>query len=770
MTGIVFQVETSRILALLATEIYDSPLALLRENVQNAYDAVRMRFAEDGKLTDGGRIEVLLEGPILTILDNGIGMDETGLRENYWKAGSSGKRSDAAKRAGVVGTFGIGAMANFGVCDELTIETNSVENGSSFLRSFARREELQIGADCIQLKTIDGLKPQGTTVTAHLDPANQISVAQAEEYLLPYVGSLKVPVFLNGKLISQKTVGERLEMGTRPFAVLETRNGSSGQFECSVSTSVDANGQLLVVVGDVVFGGQRIDGELHLLQGGGQLMGLRSDFGLAPIPVGGAYEFGGLANLAFLQPTAGREAVSRESIQAVSDLVSIAERLASESLAKNALADRNNAFLQWTVSHGRADLMTQVLISVLPMREDVKLGQVRELAAGKKILYYTGSDSQILSTFSSEESLLAHVSQSNPRRQAQINYLTTILQIASVPTSAQVTKIYRGPELGIREASVLVRTASILREDYLISDVDVVFADISHGVIVLPTMENGRLTVHISRSSAVIPPLLEFYNGAYELFSQFMKDFVRVQVYPRVQQYVPSSTRDGVEALKKVLQRNRELYSYEETDQGTLEGILGEYLSGASTFGQVLQEAVARAKPQTQNVTADQVGSVESAIPGIEQSPVAVQQSDGSEFGPSPPILRDGTPTDMKILVASGKYPVLNEFQMFLGLSDRLMRTETDFFLAAHTTRVLWGGHRVVYIFTEATGRLSLYYDIELKQQIEHAKAGGGMFRTTTLITKNRIFIPVPEALQEEFRVATGSKRFYVRYDILSSE
>ena len=39
--GIIFKVETTRVLEILAREIYDSPLALLRENLQNAYDAVQ---------------------------------------------------------------------------------------------------------------------------------------------------------------------------------------------------------------------------------------------------------------------------------------------------------------------------------------------------------------------------------------------------------------------------------------------------------------------------------------------------------------------------------------------------------------------------------------------------------------------------------------------------------------------------------------------------------------------------------------------------------
>ena len=67
--GIVFQVETTRILQILASEIYDSPLALLRENLQNAYDAVRMRFASSGELKDGGRIDIYVSDQELSITD-----------------------------------------------------------------------------------------------------------------------------------------------------------------------------------------------------------------------------------------------------------------------------------------------------------------------------------------------------------------------------------------------------------------------------------------------------------------------------------------------------------------------------------------------------------------------------------------------------------------------------------------------------------------------------------------------------------------------------
>lgn len=43
------------------------------------------------------------------------------------------------------------------------------------------------------------------------------------------------------------------------------------------------------------------------------------------------------------------------------------------------------------------------------------------------------------------------------------------------------------------------------------------------------------------------------------------------------------------------------------------------------------------------------------------------------------------------------------------------------------------------------------------------------MFPTTTLITKDRIFVPVPLILQPEFQVATGPREFFVRFDLLTN-
>jgi len=771
-SGIVFNVETKRVLEILAREIYDSPLALLRENLQNAYDAVRMRFAKSGTLEDGGRIDIRVENGVISVTDNGIGMNEEGLRENFWKAGSSGKHSESARKAGVVGTFGIGAMANFGVCTRLTVETKT-EGSEGYLCSIADRDSLKIAEQCITLEHIATEREVGTTVIAVLDNKNPISPEKALQYLKPYVGLLPVPVYLNGSLISCNSLESRLPIAGRTFVSLGVNVLNDDLFKASFEVRVDPNGQVLIFVTAITFGGNLTEGSLALLQSGGQLMGLRSNFGLAPIPSIGNYQFGGFANLSFLQPTAGREALSRESIDYVTRLIGLAERAASELLATTQWADKNNAFLQWIISHSRYDLAEKVSIHVLPEDIDIPLSEIKSYVGTRTVHYYTGNDRQILTMFSNEGTYLLQVAQSKPRRTIHLHYTTNILHIPEVPNHARVTYVYDRSEITTEEAAVLIWTASILREDYLIPNVEPIFANISHGVTFLPEKNGDQLKIFISKSSSLLPPLLECYNKAYELFTQFMKDFIRVQLYQTIQQFVPSSTRDGVDALRKILQRNRELYHYEPTEQGDLEGIFGDFLLGNIKFSEALQRRTAsfNARPQAQRVSHDQVGTIEAVVLGIAESPVKPQEKQDYEYEARPPIIRDSVLSDMKILTTTEKYPLLNNFTMLLGLSDRLMRSpHVEFFRTPHTTRILWAGHRIIYIFTEVTGRLNLYYEIELRNPINNTDASSGTFPTTTLITKKRIFIPIPDVLTDEFRITAGSKEFYVRFDVLSSD
>ena len=98
-----------------------------------------MRQARGQKFTPS--IELSVTAVDITVADNGIGMTPEEIEENYWYAGRSGKNTAEAREAGVVGTFGIGAMANFGIADELIVESESAVDGTR-TRSSVRKADL----------------------------------------------------------------------------------------------------------------------------------------------------------------------------------------------------------------------------------------------------------------------------------------------------------------------------------------------------------------------------------------------------------------------------------------------------------------------------------------------------------------------------------------------------------------------------------------------------------------------------------------------------
>lgn len=760
---IVFEVETSRVLELLSKEIYDSPLALLRENVQNAYDATLMRCTHEGTDVRAAEIRITLGPDHLVIEDDGIGMTEEVLRNNFWKAGSSGKRTELARKSGVIGTFGIGAMANFGVCSKLCVETRSVESDTTIV-SVAEKAKLSFSQECIELDRVKDDRKPGTTLTVDLDPDSRMDERRAAGYLESYVAYLPVKVFLNGKPISQKDYGERVFRG---FRRLGEKAGSHNGCEGRVHVWLDSNGQVAARVTDVKLQGNPIKGDLMLGQGSGQLMGLRNYFGLAPIPVSGNYQLGGFANLSILQPTAGREALSRDSIVHVHNLVTMTENVVTELIANTDAADKNNAFLQHILCGNRLDLAGRVSITVQPDDVAVPLGQVAAFCKGTKSHYYTGNDGSIIRSFSGPDLRLLLVSQSNPRRKLQLCYIQQKLEVPEVPDKTTVLKVYAANELLREEAAFLARVLATLSDDYLLAGVTVEFADISHSVPIKFEKQSNTLRLWIARDSSSVKPVIASYYTAYEVFGGFVKDYVRNHVYPQITKYVPSSTREGVDALARVLQRNRELYRYEESELGDLEPLLGEYLAGEITLAQVLSVAKSAGRPSTQTVRKDQVGPLEDAIPDMAASPEDPQAGVNQQFEAAPSIMREDLVSPLKILRTSNKHAQLNSFEMFLGLSDKMVKREGDFFRYPHTTNIIWAGHRIIYIFTEASDRITLYYDIELREPLEEKAASGGMFPTTTLVLKNRIYVPVPKTLEPAFQLVDGVKEFFVRFDAI---
>lgn len=765
MSQIPFLVETARILEILSKQIYDSPYAMVRENVQNAYDAILMRARRENRPPSEFAIEITASAEHIEIQDNGIGMSEIVLRENFWRAGSSGKNNPEARDAGVIGTFGIGAMANFGVCERLQVDTREVGT-SGGIRTSARKSQLSIGENCIELERVDAGIEVGTRLRADIGASTRVDVTSLRNYIYPFVRFLNVPVRLNNELLSQRD--PRQETGIGPnWRLIERRALRIGRYAFDASVLTEGN-LLAVIVENLAIDDVPSRGGLWLRHQVGQIMGLRSRFGLAPVPMPSLYQFGGFADLPFLLPTAGREALTRESIQEAAQLMPMIETAVTDIIRDTELADNLPAFQQQLVQSGQTAWGGRVSVQLSPGDRRVELRELPQESQGAPLLWYTGTDPETIATFSNEDRPLIRISQSNPRRELQIRYLRDLLQWESVPDTATILETYERTQLSWNEVVLMLAIGRVLKTDYLIDDVQIDWVKISHGVPMLAQLSGERVVLKLARTWSALQALLKVIENSPDLVDGLTKDLVRVHIYDRIKSFVPSSQRAGLDALQKTLARRRELYRLEVDDKGDLEPLLAEYLAGRTDFQQVLTAAASASAGQTQRVGRDNVGTVENVLVDVVHTPVqpsAVQPIAVPIAGS--PILRTDMNVRERLLITEREIPQLNNHRIFLALSDKVFQLESEFFTWPHSTQVAWAGRRIVFLFGLSHAAQSLYYDIELRGSRSAGDAGGTAMATTTIVTRNRVFVPVPLQLAECFRVSDSAVEFYVRFDLL---
>ena len=133
-----FKAESKRLLDLMINSIYTHKEIFLREIISNASDAIDklcyLSLTDDkvGIKRDEFAIRLVLdkEKRLLTVSDNGIGMDREDLENNLGVIASSGSLKfrqemdgDAGADTDIIGQFGVGFYSAFMVADEITVIT-----------------------------------------------------------------------------------------------------------------------------------------------------------------------------------------------------------------------------------------------------------------------------------------------------------------------------------------------------------------------------------------------------------------------------------------------------------------------------------------------------------------------------------------------------------------------------------------------------------------------------------------------------------------------
>ena len=327
-------IEFEAVLQLLSKQIYETPLAFIRENVQNAVDAIRIQAHRENIEPRDSRysIDVKVEGRNITVCDNGIGMTASDLEDSFWTIGASGKRTAEALAAGCVGTFGIGGYANFGVCETLEVisQTEESEYGTLTRLTKADIEAAGTAGPQVRVEKSQLAQPRGTVVIGQLREDSNLS--ELRRYLVDFVRFVPVAVYFNNERISQAefaTAEDRENYTEISRGVQEWHHE-----ELSISGRLfeDRGHSLIISLENLRISGDSINLRGLIRFENGAISVFKHGFKLCGVSFGTTIGVSGRLDCDRFAPTAGRDSLDSNTYSLLSRIVSALERLAIETV------------------------------------------------------------------------------------------------------------------------------------------------------------------------------------------------------------------------------------------------------------------------------------------------------------------------------------------------------------------------------------------------------------------------------------------------------
>ncbi len=200
-----FQTEVNQLLQLIIHSLYSHPEIFLRELVSNASDALDklkyLTLTEEPyrSLAFDPRIDLELneETKILSISDNGIGMNDEDLADHLGTIARSGTKNflaslsgDAKRDSNLIGQFGVGFYSAFMVADRVEVVSRKAGEERAW-------RWISDGKSGFEIETAERTQ-QGTTVTLHLneDGKDYANSWKIREVIKKYSNHIAFPIYL----------------------------------------------------------------------------------------------------------------------------------------------------------------------------------------------------------------------------------------------------------------------------------------------------------------------------------------------------------------------------------------------------------------------------------------------------------------------------------------------------------------------------------------------------------------------------------------------
>lgn len=723
-------IDFESVLRAISKQIYETPHAFIRENVQNAVDAVRIQALRDSRSTNDERykIDITIDGQTAKVHDNGIGMSEADLQNFFWTIGASGKRGEEAHAAGCVGMFGIGGFANFGVCDTLKV-TSQTENAPTGTLTRLSTEDIQASGAAIPSVTVtpsDAAAPRGTVVVGQMREAPNVD--DLKNYLRDFVRYVPITVTFNGETISQQRFSDVDDRDNLSQITTDMTIWRHGEIAVTGQLYEDRGHTLVAAIEGLILDDKPIELKGQLRFENGPIDVLKRGFKLCATQIPSTIGISGRLDCDRFVPTAGRDSLDSATTSLLGKITALLETIAIDAVLESPerIAQHTRIF-RLIVKRGLIDKLDNVFVRLADGSENALKDIKRMAKDGQLSVFFGTTQKQALNQIMQARGhIVVLLSSDGHRRQAEKAYLEKFCGAKPFDGMIDCTEVYE--TLSRFERVFLSELELNISKSYEIRNYRLIAGKLTEDIPAFVKEHSGNkpIDIFVDVRHAEVAKLegLGYSQLLYSLVATFCREYLG----PSLKKWSPRFFGDGALNLELFAKRRSELWVLLKDDIG-----------------------VVRKGGQRQVVTQQdvQVVRVRGDLPQTEPS----QPSEA----PKPRLLRiidEDHTTDLE-----GYY---------IRLPETAFKAYGDLLPECDSHGVVWVGNKVTFV---ASDDVSAQFQYEIRLDEIVAADVDGTLRPEGVLELDRplqeiydgVYFPIPATL-EKFIVPVGNEE--IRLDL----
>jgi molecular chaperone HtpG len=721
-------IDFENVLRAISKQIYETPLAFIRENVQNAVDAIRIQAHREE--TEPGderyRIDITVEGKKIIVRDNGTGMSASDLENFFWTIGASGKRTQEAFIAGCVGMFGIGGFANFGVCDTLEVisQTGDASHGTLTLLSESDIRAAGAAIPSVRVENSNNAAPRGTIVVGHLRKTPNVS--ELRSYLQDFVRFVPTAIYFDEQKVSQAKFSDIEDRENLTEITSCTEEWRDGDLLITGRLYEDRGHTLIALIESLTIGNELVKLFGYVRFENGPIDVFKRGFKLCATHIGSTIGVSGRLDCDRFIPTAGRDSLDSETTSLLGRIILALEKIAIEAVLETPerVAQHTRIF-RYIVSQGLINKLDKVKVRLADGSESF-LGDIRRRSekGGIGVFFGVAQKQALNQIMQARGHLVVILSSDGYRQRAERQYLERYCSAKPFDGIIDCVEYYK--DLTRFERVFLSELELNISKSYEITNFHITAGRLTEDIPVFVKEHSGNqpLDIFVDVKHQEIAKLesLGFNQILYSLIASFSREYLGASL----KKWSPRFFGNGALNLELLAKRRSELWILLKDDIGVVR-----------KGGQ--RQVVTRSDVRVVNVNREQ------------------NQTEPQQGNPRPRILN--------IVDDQGTTGLCG---FYLRLPDTAFSAYGDLLPGCESRGVVWAGNKILYVASDAVSA-AFQYEIRLDEVV--AADLNGMKRAEGAIQLERplqemyggIYFPIPIPL-EPFLVPRGDAE--IRLDL----